>query len=53
MYLDAEVVLLVDHDRDVFLGADGHAPGSFAAGELARDELPLDQELAVERTRAS
>jgi len=47
--LDPQVVLLVDHDRDVFLRADGHAPGALAAGELARDDLPLHQELAIER----
>ena len=47
--LDAEVVLLVDHDRDVFLRADGDAARAFAVGELAGDELALDEELAVER----
>ena len=47
-HLDAQVVFLVDHDGDVLLRADGDAAGAVAAGELAGDELALDQELAVE-----
>ena len=46
--LDAEVVLLVDHDRDVLQRADRHAAGAVAVGQLAGDDLALDQELAVE-----
>ena len=47
-HLDAEMVLLVDHDRDVLLRSNRDAARTFAVGELARDELALDQELAVE-----
>ena len=43
------MVFLVDHDGDVFERADGHAARAVARGKLARDHLPLDQELAVER----
>ena len=46
--LDAEVVFLVDHDGDVFQRADGDAARAVAGGQLAGDELALDQELAVE-----
>ena len=47
--LDAQVVLLVDHQADLLLGIDGHATGALAVGVLAADELPLDEELAVDR----
>src|SRR5262245_11040661 len=46
------MVLLVDHYRDVLKRADGDAAWPFAAGELARDDLTLDQELPIERGEA-
>ena len=46
--LDAEMVFLVDHDGDVFQRADGDAARAVAGGQLAGDDLALDQELAVE-----
>ena len=50
--LDAEMVFLVDHDGDVFQRADGHAARAVAGGQLAGDDLALDQELAVEGGQA-
>jgi hypothetical protein len=49
-HLQAEVVLLVDHDADRLAGVEGDAAGAFEdGGQLPADELPLDEELAVER----
>ena len=46
------MVLFVDHQADLLAAVDGHAAGAFALGVLAADELPLDQELAVDALRA-
>ena len=47
-HLDPQVVFLVDHQADLLAAVDGHAAGPFALGVLAADQLPLDQELAVD-----
>ena len=49
--LDAEMVFLVDHDGDVFQRAQGDAARAVAGGQLAGDDLALDQELPVEGRR--
>ena len=46
--LDPQVVLLVDHQADLLAAIDRHAPRALGLGELAADELPLDEELAVD-----
>ena len=48
-HLQAEVVLLVDHDADDFVGGEGDAARPLAVGQLAADELAFDEELAIER----
>ena len=46
--LDPQVVFLVDHEAE-FLGlVDGHGPAALAFGVLAADEVPLDQQLAID-----
>jgi len=40
--LEPQVVFLVGHDGDALGGVDGDAAPSFAAGEFAADEVPLD-----------
>ena len=47
--LDPQVILFVDHHADLLARVDGHAAGALGLGMLAADELPLDQELAVDR----
>ena len=47
--LDAEVVLLVDHQADlVSLGSMATPRAPCAFGQFAADQLPLDEELAVD-----
>jgi hypothetical protein len=49
-HLQAEVVLLVDHDAGRLGRVERHPARALQPGrQLAADELPLDQELAVER----
>ena len=43
------MVFLVDHQADGLLRPEGDAARPFGGGQLAADELPFDQELAVER----
>ena len=51
--LQAQVVLLVDHDADRLAGVEGDAAGAVQdVGQFAADELALDQELAVEGEQA-
>ncbi len=46
--LDPQMVFLVDHEAE-FLGlVDGHGPAALALGLLAADEVPLDQQLAID-----
>ena len=46
--LDPQMVFLVDHEAE-FLGlVDGHGPAALAFGVLAADEVPLDQQLAID-----
>ena len=53
-HLQAEVVLLVDHHADRFLGVERDAARAVEHGrEFPADELPLDQELAVERGQST
>ena len=47
-HLDAEVVLLVDHQAELFGAVDGHGAGALAFGVLAADQVPLDEKLAVD-----
>ena len=47
-HLDAQMVLLVDHQADLLVAVDGHAAGALAFGMFAADQLPLDEELAVD-----
>ena len=47
-HLDAEVVLLVDHDRGDLVAADGDPARAFGVHQFPADELTLDEELAVE-----
>ena len=50
MHLQAQVVLLVDHQADGFLGRRTATPrGPSAGGEFAADELAFDEKLPVER----
>ena len=42
------MVLLVDHHADLLARIDDHAAGAFGVGVFAADELPLDEELAVD-----
>ena len=47
-HLDPQMVFLVDHQADLLVAVDGHAAGALAFGVLAADQLPLDEELAVD-----
>jgi hypothetical protein len=47
--LEAEVVLLVDHDRQALALGQHEGPRARPVGQLVRDEVALDQELAVDR----
>ena len=47
-HLDAQVVLLVDHQAELLVAVDGHGAGALALGVLAADQVPLDEELAVD-----
>ena len=47
--LHTEVVFLVDHDGDGFVGRKGHSARSVPFGVLAGDQVSLDQQLAFER----
>ena len=47
-HLDPQVVLLVDHQAELFAAVDGHGPGALALGVLAADQVPLDEELAID-----
>ena len=46
--LEPQVVLLVGHDRDVLARVDGDAARALAGGQLAADEVPLDEAPAVD-----
>ena len=46
--LHPQMVLLVDHQAQVLVVADADAARAVRLGMLAADELPLDEELAVE-----
>ena len=46
--LDAEVILLVDHQAHLFEPVDGDAPCALGIGMLAADQLPLDEEAPVD-----
>ena len=48
MHLDPQVIFFVDHHADLLARIDGHAAGPLALGVFAADELPLDEELAVD-----
>ena len=48
-HLEAEVVFLVDHQADGFLGSEGDAARPLGGGQLAADELPFHQQLPVQR----
>ena len=43
------MIFLVDHEADGFARAEGDAARAVGGGQLAADELSLDEELAVER----
>ena len=47
-HLDAQVVFLVDHDGDGLVLPDGHAARAFGGGVLLADQVPLDEQLAVD-----
>ena len=47
-HLDPQVVLLVDHQAELLAAVDGHGAGALALGMFAADEVPLDEELAVD-----
>ena len=46
-HLDAQMILLVDHQAERLARVDGHGSCPFALGVLAADQLSFDQELAV------
>ena len=45
--LQAQMVLLVDHQADGFLRAEGDAARAVGGGQFAADELALDQKLTI------
>ena len=47
-HLDPQVVLFVDHHADLLARIDGDAARALGLGMLAADQLPLDEELAVD-----
>ncbi len=47
-HLDPEVIFFVDHDGDVLVRRDRDPARSFGIFQLARDQLPLLEEQAVE-----
>ena len=42
------MVFLVDHQAELFAAVDGHGPGALALGMFAADQVPLDEELAID-----
>src|SRR5580692_10644952 len=50
--LDAEVVLLVNHQADVLFISDADPTGAVRLGMFAADQLPLDEKLPVESLEA-
>ena len=46
--LDPQVVFLVDHEAELLGLVDGHGPAALALGVLAADQVPLDEELAID-----
>ncbi len=46
--LDPQVVFLVDHQAELLVPVDGHGPAALAFGVLAADQVPLDEELAID-----
>ena len=46
--LDAEVILFVDHQADLFELVDRHAAGPMGVGVFTADELPFDEKLPVD-----
>ena len=49
--LDAQVVFLVDHDRDGFVLADRDASRAFGGRVRLADQMPLDQQLPIDFRR--
>ena len=47
-HLDPQVILFVDHHAHLLALIDDDGAGAFGVGMLAADELPLDQELAID-----
>jgi hypothetical protein len=42
------MVFLVDHEAEFLCLVDGHGPAALAFGVLAADEVPLDEQLAID-----
>ena len=47
-HLDPQMVLLVDHQAELLAAVDGHGAGALALGVFAADQVPLDEELAID-----
>jgi hypothetical protein len=45
--LDAEMILLIDHQTDLLTLVDGDSAGSFRLSMLSTDQLPLDEKLPI------
>ena len=46
--LDPQMVFLVDHEAECLVLVDGDGAAALAFGQLAADEVPLDEQLAVD-----
>ena len=47
--LHAQVILLVDHDAELLVGADDHGTAGAFRGVFAADEVALDEDLLLQR----